>query len=173
MYYSNIFIVYSIIGYIFESIIYLFNEGESGILYGPWTPVYGIGVVLLYLVFSFMKKKNFTRNQILVGEFFTGFFVLSFLEWIGGHLLEYFFHVVFWNYEGLLFHVGKYISLETAFVWSILSVLCIRFLKEPLDQWVKKIPKFVTFVLFFFFLIDCIFTLLYKMKLSVFFFPFF
>ena len=48
MYYINNFFMYSILGHIFESIIYLFCEGESGILYGPWTPVYGIGVVIIY-----------------------------------------------------------------------------------------------------------------------------
>ncbi len=173
MYYLNVFLLYAVIGHLFESVIYLFCEGESGILYGPWTPVYGIGVALLYLFFYFMKKKKWTRNQILVGEFFIGFFLLSFLEWVGGHLLAYFFDTVFWNYEGLPFHVGKYISLETAFVWGILSSCCIAFLKDPLDKILKKIPKFVTFVFLFFFLLDCFMTGLHKMKLSIFFFPFF
>ena len=47
MYYINLFFVYSILGFVFETILSQFWSGvfNSGILFGPWTPVYGIGVM--------------------------------------------------------------------------------------------------------------------------------
>ncbi|MCI9110656.1 MAG: hypothetical protein HFH47_02445, partial [Bacilli bacterium] len=45
-----VFFVYSILGYILE-IIFGFAIGahvpKSGILYGPWTPIYGIASVFI------------------------------------------------------------------------------------------------------------------------------
>lgn len=56
MYYMNYFFVFSILGYLLET---FFNKGfESGILYGPYTPVYGIGVCLVIFVFHFLKRKK-------------------------------------------------------------------------------------------------------------------
>jgi uncharacterized membrane protein len=173
MYYLNTFFIYSILGYLFESIIYLFCKGESGILYGPWTPVYGLGVVIIYIFYNYLNKKNYSLKYIYILEFLVGFFILSFIEWIGGHLLESFFKITFWNYEGLLFNIGKYISLEISLVWGILSCICIKFLKPLSDKLIKKIPKLVTFIFLILFIIDIFITCSNKMKLSIFLFPFF
>lgn len=173
MYYINNFFLYSILGYLFESIIYLFCEGESGILYGFWTPVYGIGVCLLLWFYRYFKQRNVCQKNILFYEFLIGFFLLSFLEWIGGHLLELFFGITFWNYEGLYFNLGKYIALETSLVWGSFSVLCMQFLKPISDKIVKKIPKVVTWILLFLFILDLLCTIFTKSKLLIFFEKFF
>ncbi len=168
MYYINNFFIYSILGYIFESIIYLFCEGESGILYGFWTPVYGIGVVTLLLFYQYFKKKNYSKKKILFLTFLIGFFILSFLEWIGGYLLEIIFDTVFWDYEGLKFNIGKYIALEIATVWGIASLICIQFIKPLTDKLEAKIPKWLTWILIVLFLIDCIITFFSKSVLAIF-----
>lgn len=45
MYYINCFFLYSFLGFIIENIVHLINKDDSGsgILYGPWTPIYGVG----------------------------------------------------------------------------------------------------------------------------------
>lgn len=173
MYFINNFFLYSIIGHLFESIIYLFYKGESGILYGFWTPIYGIGVVILFWFFEFFKKNNYSKKTILWNIFLIGFLLLTFIECIGGYLLESIFGIVFWNYEGLKFHIGKYISLEISFIWGILSLICVYLLKPWSDKLEKKIPTWVTWVLMILFLIDVIATLLIKSDLLVFFKKFF
>jgi len=112
MYFINNFFFYSIIGHIFESIIYLFCEGESGILYGPWTPVYGIGVVIIFSFYIYFIKKGFSKKIIIWNLFLVVFILLTLIECIGGYLLELIFGTVFWNYDGLPLHIGNYISLE-------------------------------------------------------------
>lgn len=168
MYYINTFFIYSILGYLYESIIYLFQSGESGILYGIWTPVYGIGVVVIFFFYHIFKKKGYSNKKIYLLEFLVGFFLLSFLEWLGGMLLEILFDTVFWNYEGLEFNIGNYISLETAFIWGIASILCIKFLKPLSDKLEEKIPKWGTWILIIFFSIDSIITFLTKSALAIF-----
>ena len=45
-----LFILGSILGYIFEMIVVLFQKGyfesRQGLIYGPFTPVYGMGILL-------------------------------------------------------------------------------------------------------------------------------
>ncbi len=168
MYYINTFFIYSIFGYLYESIIYLFQSGESGILYGFWTPVYGVGVVVIFFFYCLFKNKGYSNKKIYFLEFLVGFFLLSFLEWLGGMLLEILFDTVFWNYEGLKFNIGNYISLETAFVWGIASILGVKLLKPLSDKIEEKIPKWVTWILIILFSVDLFITLLTKSALTIF-----
>ena len=47
MYYLKIFLLYSLIGFIYESTLYKITKmnKHSGIFYGPITAVYGVGIV--------------------------------------------------------------------------------------------------------------------------------
>ena len=62
MYYINIFFVYSILGFLIESLFCSFLPLKSGILYGPWTIVYGIGMTFVYLVYD--KLQPLTKGLI-------------------------------------------------------------------------------------------------------------
>lgn len=57
-----LFIIGSILGYIFEMIVVLFQKGyfesRQGLIYGPFTPVYGIGAIIYYLVLNKVKTRN-------------------------------------------------------------------------------------------------------------------
>ena len=57
-----LFIIGSILGYIFEMIVVLFQKGyfesRQGLIYGPFTPVYGIGAIIYYLILNNIKKDN-------------------------------------------------------------------------------------------------------------------
>ena len=61
-----IFILGSLAGYILEMIVAFVQNGyfesRQGVIYGPFTPVYGIGAVLYYLFFKKLK----TRNRVKV-----------------------------------------------------------------------------------------------------------
>ena len=56
MYYINCFFMYSVLGFLTESCIYkiMDSSNHSGFLYGPITPIYGIGAILIILM-----NKNF------------------------------------------------------------------------------------------------------------------
>ena len=61
-----IFMIGSIIGYIVEMIVAIVQKGHlesrQGVIYGPLTPIYGVGIIAYYLCF----KKIQTRNKIKV-----------------------------------------------------------------------------------------------------------
>lgn len=167
MYYTNYFFICSILGFLLETCFYtLFKwDGGSGILYGPWTPVYGFGSIIIIIFFDFIFKKIKTNKFLKLIIFFISTCIfLSIIELIGGILIEKIFSITFWDYSDHKYHIGKYISLEMALVWGVVSTLFIFILRPILDKLVTKIPKTITYILLILIIIDLIFTILIKLK---------
>lgn len=163
MYYLNCFFIYSIFGHILESFVY--SNGQSGILYGFWTPIYGIGCILIIGCYnSFLKDKRINKYLKALYIFLIGAVLLAFIEYIGGILIEKIFNVTFWDYSNLKFNIGKYTSLEMSFIWGLGSILLIYFIKPVVDKIIKKVPKFFTIGLVILFSIDVIVTILEKVS---------
>lgn len=57
-----IFIIGSILGYIYEMILVFFQKGyfesRQGLIYGPFTPVYGIGGIVILSIFKQDKSER-------------------------------------------------------------------------------------------------------------------
>lgn len=153
MYYLNYFFIFSIIGHLLETIIFNY----SGILYAPWTPIYGIGVIIILLINKFLNTTNKYLKIFLT--FILSSIILTIIEAIGGYLIEYIFHTTFWDYTNLKLNIGKYIALEMSLVWGICSLILIYILKPLFDKIVNKIPKFITHILVILFIIDLVFTI--------------
>lgn len=160
MYYLNYFFIFSIIGHFLEQFIYY--NGESGILYGYWTPIYGIGVITIIFLHNFIINKKNNKYLKIFYTFLSGFFILSLFEAIAGYLIEFIFDTVFWNYNYLKFNIGNYIALEMALIWGISSILVIYIFKPLIDKIVGKIPKYLTYSLTILFIFDLLLTLLLK-----------
>ena len=94
-YYINVFLIYSIIGFIIETTLktFIFKNMNNGILFGPWIPVYGLGVVLIIfimrLVFNRIKVKRGIKIFLV---FLISMIVLTIIELLGGILIEKIFY---------------------------------------------------------------------------------
>lgn len=164
MYYLNVFFVYSILGHILETFIYMMHSGESGILYGLWTPVYGIGcMVIIFCYQSLFHNHHLSKKIEALTVFLIGAVLLTFAEWIGGTLIELIFGYIFWDYSNLKFHIGPYIAWEMALIWGLLAMILIFLLKPIIDKIILKIPKWATFSFLIIFIIDVICTILFKL----------
>ena len=162
MYYIKYFFITSIIGFIIESFVYGNYFGNSGILYGPWTVVYGFGSVLILLINNFISKK--VKNKILQALliFIISTLFLTLLELIGGILIEKMFNIVFWDYSDCKYHIGKYICVEMSILWGFASLAFIYLFKPIIDKIIKYIPKFLIYTLIFLILCDLILTIILK-----------
>ena len=167
MYLLNCFFIYSILGFIIEGLFTLIVSGNfsSGILYGPWTPVYGFGAILTIVIskkiFKNMHKSRFVETIV---TFIVLTVTLTFIEWLGGILIENIFHETLWNYKNYKYNIGKYIALEMSLVWGIVSILIIYFVKPIIDKLEKRIPKYITIILSLLFILDLITTIIIKLK---------
>lgn len=168
MYYLNTFLLYSILGFLLETVrSFLVNSKfTSGILYGPWTPIYGIGIVIVILISNYLFAHLHLSRWI---ETFITFviitLILTLLEWIGGILIEKIFHTVFWDYSKEAFSIGKYISLSKSLMWGVGSIIFIYVLKPLLEGVIKHIPIPVTIILTLLMLSDFILTFVNKSRI--------
>lgn len=168
MYYLNYFFIFSIIGHILETVLYTLLDVnlESGFLYGYWTPVYGIGVVLILIISKniFEKLKLNKALEILIFSLVI-VLVLTFIEFVGGHLLHFIFHKDFWNYTSHKYNFGKYIALDVSSIWLICSLVFLYLIKPWMDKIIVKIPKVITYIFIVLFIIDVCCTIAFKSKL--------
>ena len=168
MYYLNTFLLYSILGFLLETVRSFFVNSKftSGILYGPWTPIYGIGIVIVILISNYLFAHLHLSRWV---ETFITFviitLILTLLEWIGGILIEKIFHTVFWDYSKEAFSIGKYISLSKSLMWGVGSIIFIYVLKPLLEGVIKHIPVPVTVILTLLMISDLILTFVNKSKI--------
>lgn len=165
MFYINCFFVYSILGFVFENIVSKVsgNRFDSGVLFGPMTPIYGIGIVLVLIISKyFFLNLHMPRWVETIIVFFILIIVLTLIEWIGGILIEKLFNIVFWDYSHLKWSIGPYIALEISIAWGFLSLLLIYVIHPFLEKWIVKIPSFISYFLIIAFLIDLVATFIQK-----------
>ena len=150
MYYINYFFIYSFLGYLYECFLGLIKDDKvgSGILYGPVTPVYGVGALLILIVLI---------ESIIIAIIMA--IILTVVELVAGLLIEKIFKVVFWDYSKFKFHIGKYIALEVTLVWIIGTFLAIYLINPIIDSFVYYIPSIVTYFFTILFIIDFFVTL--------------
>ncbi len=165
MYYINCFFIYSILGYLLETAISLITKNgfKSGVLSLPWTPIYGIGALIILFTSSYLFK-NLHMNRVIetIIVLFVVSIVLSFFEALAGVLTEKIFGVVFWDYENQKYNIGHYISLEITLVWFVASLIFIYVIHPLLKNLIKKIPVWLTVILIILFLYDSIKTFISK-----------
>ncbi len=159
MYYLNYFFIFSIIGHIIESFIYY--NGNSGILLGWWTPIYGIGVVIILLINNLISKIKTNKIIRILILFIMSAILLSIIEAIGGYLIEWIFNYSFWDYSDYKFNIGKYTALEMGIIWGLCSII-VHFIKPFFDKIISKIPKYFTYILIILFILDLFFTIIIK-----------
>lgn len=118
IYIIDFFLIYSFVGWILESIyktIFAKKFVNSGFLYGPFCPIYGIGALIMYLFLSLCDN--------VVTVFLSGFVVLSVWEYIVAWGLEKLFHEKYWDYSNYKFNINGRVCLLNSVFWGVLGVI--------------------------------------------------
>ena len=160
MFYLNIFFIFAISGYILETItFFVINKPyNSSILYGPWTPIYGIASLIMVVVYLIIKKLKFSLKKEKIIYFITIALVLTIMEGIAGYIIEITQNKIYWNYDNLIFNVGHYMTLEISLIWGFLAFISMYLIIPKIKKIINKIPKLVTMVILGLFIVDCIIT---------------
>lgn len=121
-----LFIIGSILGYIFEMIVVLFQKGyfesRQGLIYGPFTPVYGIGAIIYYLILNNIKKDN------KIKIFFITAILGGITEYICSLVQEKVFGTISWDYSYLIFDINGRTSLLHCSYWGIAGILYVTYI---------------------------------------------
>ena len=109
-------------------------QDRAGLLYGPFSPIYGIGAVLMTIALNRFKDGNVILIFIcctLIGGAFE-YFVSWFME-VG-------FGAVAWDYSNQPFNVGGRTCLAFASMFGVLGVAWIKAFLPLLLKIINKIP---------------------------------
>lgn len=118
------FIIYSVIGWIYESILCSITGKKlvnRGFLNGPLCPIYGSGAMVILLVF-------YGQDTALLPLFLSSMILTSVVEYITSVLLEVFFNAKWWDYTDRPFNIHGRVYLTGALVFATLSVVLIRYI---------------------------------------------
>jgi len=168
MYYINVFLLYSLLGFVMESTLFKIvkSNKHSGIFYGPITAVYGVGILAIELINKYFFKKIKTNKIIkLIIEFLILTIILTLIEYLGGNILKLLFNIDMWDYSKNFMNFGKYICLQTSLIWGLLGVLYIHIFKKFTDKIINQITIKETYFFLIIFIIDTILTIITKLKI--------
>lgn len=150
-----LFFIASITGFLWEVIIFLCLDGsfyKRGFFYGPWLPVYGIGTIIIYLVLN--KKRDRPATCFLYSSV-----IGTVVELFTGWLLDSFFHIRYWNYDGQFLHFKGYICLYSIVGFGLCGAFMIcKVIPQILKLWNKvptNVQKLILTTLLVLFAIDC------------------
>lgn len=151
-----IFVIGCIIGFIVETLWCYVRwgkiESRKGLIYGPFTPIYGFGGVLLTLALYKVRKKN-------------GFFVFVFsavigaaFEFVCSWLQEVAFGTISWDYSGSKLNLTGRINFQYAIFWGLLGMIFIQHTYPFLSKYIERTPvrlgKWLTWIFVVFMTLD-------------------
>lgn len=166
MYYIKIFLLYSLIGFVYESTLFKIKHSSkySGIFYGPITAVYGIGVLAIEILNKYFFKRIKTNKYLkYVIEYIVLVVVLTLIEYIGGNVLKIVFDIDMWNYTKQDMHIGKYICIEYALLWGIAGMIYLYIFKKYTDKILEIFSRKTTITCFIIFIFDMLLVLFTKL----------
>lgn len=112
-----IFVIASFVGLVGETVVSAFMDGyvksRAGLVWGPFSPLYGLGAVLMTIAVNNLKG----RNPVLV--FGVAALTGGLLEYVAGWFWETFFGIVAWSYVDQPLNFGGYTCASTMVVWGL------------------------------------------------------
>ena len=135
-----IFVVCSVLGLIIETVFHMIfvdpghYQDRAGLLFGPFSPIYGFGAVLMTIALNRFHNKNiliiFLVSAVVGGafEFFTSWF------------MQFAFGIEAWNYSGTFLSIDGRTNGMFMCMWGALGVIWIKLLLPGLLKLVNLIP---------------------------------
>ena len=154
-----IFFIISFIGWLWEVMLYLINEGifvNRGTMHGPWLPIYGGGSVLILLGLSKFRKKPLT-------QFILAVILCGILEYFTAWILETMHNgQKWWDYSGYFINLHGRICAEGLLTFGFGGLAMVYFIAPAIDNFLrdkgKKILTIVAILLITLFSFDAIFS---------------
>lgn len=136
-----VFIFGCVFGVVFET-LYVFSQTgvwmrRSGMLYGPFNQVYGLGAVLFTLLLYRYRKKN--SFVIFLAAGVTGLI----FEYVCSWVQELIFGSVSWEYSGYATNIGGRTNLLYGVGWGLLGMLFITHFWPWASEMIERIPNTV------------------------------
>ena len=158
-----LFAVGCVFGLAVETVYHLAITGgewqdRAGLLWGPFSPIYGFGSVLLTVLLNRLWRANwlliFCASAVIGGTF----------EYLTSWFMEVAFGITAWDYTGQWLSIDGRTSGKFMFFWGVLGLAWVKLILPRLLALIQRIPwgwrYSLTLVFLVFMVIDATMTLL-------------
>lgn len=132
-----VFLIASIFGAYWEEICWIINKGywepRRALLYGPFSPVYGISFVLAAFC---LCRKELKIYKMFLYSFFLG----GLCEYVLSIFQELLFNSRSWDYNGYFLNIDGRTTIPFMLVWGVFGLLFAKFVYPFISKTIEKIP---------------------------------
>lgn len=132
------FIIYSVIGYILETLFGLVTKGviesRKSFLYGPFCAIYGVGATVMII---FLKHFDKNKKSLFIG----GVIVGTITEYLVSLFGEIMLQVKWWDYSNLPLNINGRVCLLFSVIWGILALVLMIVINPVIDKkidWLRE-----------------------------------
>ena len=157
-----LFTIGCVFGLVIETIYHFILFGEyqdrAGFLWGPFSPIYGFGVVIVTVLLNHLWQSNwlliFCSSAVIGGafEYFTSWF------------MQAAFGIRAWDYTGQWLSIDGRTSGKYMFFWGVLGLVWVKLILPRLLRLIQRIPWKIryslTLVCFILIFVDGVMTLM-------------
>ena len=135
-----VFVICCFLGLILEVIWHMVvvepgvYEDRAGLLYGPFSPIYGFGAVLMTVALNRYYNKNPLVIFLVAGAIGAAF--EFFVSWF----METAFGIVAWDYTGTFLNIQGRTNFMFFCMWGALGLVWVRYLLPLMLQAINTIP---------------------------------
>lgn len=149
-------------GFVYENLLTLIRGHwtlRQGLIYGPFIPVYGVGLIVFYLIAKKVNINKKTDKKILFHIFIVASFLGGLVEYLFSFLQEKIWGTISWNYENLYLNINGRTSIGIAMIWGlafiIFSLYILPLFQKHKEKIYKKSMQIATIILSVIILFDC------------------
>ncbi|MCL2749973.1 MAG: putative ABC transporter permease [Coriobacteriia bacterium] len=133
-----IFVICCVIGVLIETVYVVAKDhilmDRAGMLYGPFSPIYGFGALLMTVALNRFYKKP------IIFIFFFSALIGGAFEYLVSWLMEFAFGIVAWDYTGTFLSIDGRTNGMYMFFWGLLGCLWIKLALPNVLKLVNLIP---------------------------------
>lgn len=132
------FVACSVIGLVVELVFHLVTVGgyqdRAGLLFGPFSPIYGFGAVLMTLALNGIRD----RNPVLI--FLLSAAIGGAFEYFVSWFMQYAFGITAWDYTGTFLSIDGRTNGFFMACWGLLGVAWVKLLMPAVFKLIYLIP---------------------------------
>ncbi len=155
------FVIGCLFGTYYEEILWFINNGiwtnRQGMIYGPFSPIYGLGVFLFIVL---LGKNNDKRN--LLKTFIFSCLIGGFSEYLTSFIADRVFGVEFWDYSNLFLNINGRTTIPYILAWGLMGSILMKLIYPFISKYIEKIPlkigNILYYILFVFIVLDLVIT---------------
>lgn len=167
------FMMYSVIGWLYEVIlevfIYKWGFSNRGVLFGPYCPIYGVGALIFILIVGRILKDKKRKDKILLipAVFILCMVIATSIELIASYLCEWLLGSWPWQtYVDYKYNFQGRIALSPSLRFGLGGILFLYIIQPLYERLYSKLSNKVVNILFYLigslFIVDIISLIIFK-----------